>query len=261
MNRSGQNFVIDAVMFILMMGLAGIGFLLEYVLVPGREVPVKYGINADLFLFGLERDQWADIHLVIAFVLLGLLVLHIVLHWKGIGVMYRNLISSPGWRKFLTPAFVAVSLVLCLFFLVVQPEFREFTRGTGRGRLSSAAIANEPAVAPIAQQNEAEEIKGYIVEPEPANIVSEPVETTEQSTASLQPATIEGERKQLELVRGMYSLGEVAEAYGVPASYIKDKLGLPKKVSSLDKLGKLRRIYGFTMSDIERIITDHNKDN
>ena len=159
MNRSGQNFIIDAVMFLLMMGLAGIGFLLEYVLVPGRQVPLKYGFNAELYWLGLERDQWANIHLVIAFVLLALLVLHIVLHWRGIGAMYRNLFSRPAWRKILTPVFVVASLVLCLFFLVSQPEFREFTRGSGRGRLAGDLITKISSDAPVANEIEAAKVE------------------------------------------------------------------------------------------------------
>ena len=78
------------------------------------------------------------------------------------------------------------------------------------------------------------------------------------TTENQQPA-IKGEHKQLELVKGMYTLGEVAATYKVPTRYLLEKLGLPETISSVEKLGRLRRKYGFTMSDIERIIAEYKK--
>jgi len=36
-NKSKLNFVIDAVMFLVLMAMAGLGFLMNYVLIPGKE--------------------------------------------------------------------------------------------------------------------------------------------------------------------------------------------------------------------------------
>lgn len=252
MNRSGQNFIIDVVMFVLMMGLAGIGFLLEYVLVPGREVAGKYGVNAELYLFGLEREQWADIHLVMAYVLLALLVLHIALHWRPVCAMYRNLVPRPAWRKAVIPVFVAVNLVLCFFFLFIQPDFREFTRGSGRGRLAELATAKQIPAGSDMQENI---VEAAIQRPETEAALNAAQEI--HATVAGQRPDIKGENKRLEMVKGMYTLGEVAATYNVPAKYLKDKLGLPTSISSLEKLGRLRRRYGFAMSDVERIIAEY----
>ena len=92
-DKSKVSFVIDALMFLCMMAIAGIGFLMKFVLIPGKERWVKYGRNVDLYLLGMDRHEWGTIHLVIGFILLGLLVLHIILHWKMILAMYHRFIG------------------------------------------------------------------------------------------------------------------------------------------------------------------------
>ncbi|HDZ42200.1 MAG TPA: DUF4405 domain-containing protein [Bacteroidetes bacterium] len=57
-------------------------------------------------------------------------------------------------------------------------------------------------------------------------------------------------------VLGSMSLINVSVKYDVPVSHILDKLDLPSTVSGNEQLGRLRRLYGFKMSDIEMII--HN---
>ena len=43
MNKAKLNFAIDALMFLCMTAIAGLGFLMKYVLLPGRESTIKYG--------------------------------------------------------------------------------------------------------------------------------------------------------------------------------------------------------------------------
>jgi len=133
-NKSNVNFVIDALMSLCMMAMAGIGLLIKYVLLPGSEAQVKYGTKVNLYLFGLDRHEWGTIHLIIGFVLGGLLVLHIVLQWTQILNVYRKLISGQTPRRIIAVVFIIISLVLVVFPLVVKPEVQEFERGGGGGR-------------------------------------------------------------------------------------------------------------------------------
>ena len=55
MKKSKINFIIDFLMFIFMFAIAGIGFLIKYFLIPGKERWIKYGSNVDLFLFEMDR--------------------------------------------------------------------------------------------------------------------------------------------------------------------------------------------------------------
>ena len=99
------NFTISALMFLVMMAMAGLGFLMKYVLIPGKDRWVKYGRNVDLTLFGLDRHQWGSIHLYLGLTLLGLLALHIILHWHQIVGLFHRLIT-PRRRKLVLLVFV-----------------------------------------------------------------------------------------------------------------------------------------------------------
>ena len=136
-SKKNVKLVIDALMFLCMAALAGIGFLMKYVLLPGREAQVQYGTKVHLSLLGLERHEWGTVHLVIALVLVGLLLLHIVLNWNQVVNMYRRLIGGQALRKVVAGVFVTISLVLLVLPFMVEPEIQEFQpegRGNGDGR-------------------------------------------------------------------------------------------------------------------------------
>lgn len=214
-DRSKVNFVIAALMFLCMMAMAGIGFLMKFVLIPGKERWVKYGRNVDLSLLGMDRHEWGTIHLIIGFILLGLLVLHIVLHWKVILNMYQRLVGSRRARRIIASIFIIASVMLVIFPFIVNPEVQELGRGEGRAE------------------------QGYVEETE------ETIEHPENESS------IE--------VRGYMTLIEVAEKYNVPIEYLKKHLDIPKSTSNEEKLSWLRKRYGFTMSDVERIIDEYPK--
>jgi hypothetical protein len=52
------NLVIDAIMFIDLMAVAGLGFLMKYVLLPGYKINEVYGSGVELSFLGLDRHQW-----------------------------------------------------------------------------------------------------------------------------------------------------------------------------------------------------------
>jgi hypothetical protein len=60
------NLVIDAIMFIDLMAVAGLGFLMKYVLLPGYKINEVYGSGVELSFLGLDRHQWGPIHLILA---------------------------------------------------------------------------------------------------------------------------------------------------------------------------------------------------
>ena len=119
-NKTTINFVIDASMFVCIMAMAGIGFLMKFVLMTGRERWVKYGRNVYLSFLGMDRHDWATIHLVIGFVLLVLLVLHTIFHWKMIMSMYCKLIDDQRTRRIVASVFLIVSAVLILFSFIMN---------------------------------------------------------------------------------------------------------------------------------------------
>ncbi len=126
------NLVIDALMFFYMMAIAGIGFLMKYVLIPGKETGAKYGRKVELFLLGMDRHEWGTIHLITGFTLLGFLTLHIILHWKMILNIYHRLIRSRRARRIIASVFIIVCVILVILPFAVNPEVKELSQGTGR---------------------------------------------------------------------------------------------------------------------------------
>ena len=133
MSRPKANFIIDAAMLLCGSALSGIGFLMKFVLIPGKERFAVYGRNVDLFFLGLDRHEWGTVHLLIAFILFALLVTHILLHLRFIANMTSGIIAGQRIRKIAAALFVLLSLLCALFAFVVQPEVREGGGGEGRG--------------------------------------------------------------------------------------------------------------------------------
>jgi hypothetical protein len=125
MNRSKLNLIIDGLMFLAMAAIAGLGLLIKYVMPPGPDKIIKYGRNVTLLFLGMDRHGWGRIHLAIGFVFLGLLALHIILHWRMTVNMYRKLITGKAGRAVAAAVFVLISLFLLSFSLLVTPVVEE----------------------------------------------------------------------------------------------------------------------------------------
>ncbi len=128
--KSKFNFVIDALMFLVIMAMAGLGFLMKYVLVPGRERWVKYGRNVNLTLFGWDRHDWGDIHLDLGLIFLGLLTLHVILHWRQIVGLFQGIVP-PERRPLVLLVFVLLAISLIYFPFLLSPEVGAVGRGLG----------------------------------------------------------------------------------------------------------------------------------
>jgi hypothetical protein len=196
------NFVIDILMFMCLTAIAGLGFLMKYILIPGEERWAVYGRNVDLLFLGMNRHQWGDIHLYLGFTLLALLTLHIILHWNLIPGLYARLIPDEQVRTIGVWALVIVCLAFLFFSFAITPQVQEIKPGEGR------------------------------------------VHYLEESGLE---------------VRGSMTLQEVSRQYNVPTGVLKEKLNLPASVPDNERLGRLRRAYGFKMSEIERIILEYQK--
>ena len=58
--------------------------------------------------------------------------------------------------------------------------------------------------------------------------------------------------KDLDAIQGTMTLRDAEKRTGVPVSVLKRKLGLPPDASPDERLGRLRRQYGFEMQDVRR---------
>jgi len=129
-DKSKLNFITDSLMFLVLMAMAGLGFLMKYVLVPGRERWVKYGRNVNLTLFGWNRHDWGDIHLDLGLIFLGLLVVHIILHWRQIVGLFNSFVPAER-RALVLLVFVLLAVFLIYFPFLLSPEIGALGRGMG----------------------------------------------------------------------------------------------------------------------------------
>ena len=83
-----------------------------------------------------------------------------------------------------------------------------------------------------------------------------PVEISSTHSDSLIPSSHPFENIE---VRGSMTLLELEQSTGVPADHIIEKLNLPISLSKDKKLGQLRRIYGFELAAVRKIIADYKK--
>ncbi|HHS12678.1 MAG TPA: DUF4405 domain-containing protein, partial [bacterium] len=230
------NFIIDVLMFLVIMAAGGIGLLMKYVLVPGSERFARYGADVDLFLWGWDRHQWGALHLALGYVLLGLLILHIVFHWGQIKRMYRNLIRGRSLRILLTVLFSAAGLILFLFAFVVKIEKIPVRAGEGGHRLMH--LRHETEISRMKQDAPDRAEPGYHAGQE-------------------EDAVHHSHEERTPLILGSMTLREVEQRYGVPADSIKKQLGIPLSISNAENLGRLKKRYGFHMSDVERYIEQY----
>lgn len=124
MKKSTLNFVIDIIMLLCFSATAGIGFLLKYALIPWQDRWEVYGRKVGLSFWGMDRHQWKEIHLIFGFMLLALLFLHIVLHWKLITCIYHRITKGKRIRAILIISTIVFSLFLMLapFWIIPKVE-------------------------------------------------------------------------------------------------------------------------------------------
>ncbi|MEJ2671034.1 MAG: DUF4405 domain-containing protein [Deltaproteobacteria bacterium] len=146
MDKSKLNFIIDASMFLILMAMAGLGFLMKYTLPPGRVLMATSGSNPYLTWLGWDRHDWGDIHLYLAFILLSLLAIHLFLHWQQILGLFRRLIPDSRQRYRIAIIFLIISLLLIYFPFFITPDMQPRGRGGG-GRHRSQLNASETWVA------------------------------------------------------------------------------------------------------------------
>lgn len=132
MRKSIINFSINALMTLCMSAIIGIGFLIKYRLVSGQERWEVYGRNVELYFFGMDRHQWGMLHLILGFVLLGLLIIHIIFHWKVVTTVFERIIKEPLVKKVVVLVFVILCTLMLVFPFFITPEIDPIKRGSGR---------------------------------------------------------------------------------------------------------------------------------
>jgi hypothetical protein len=152
MKRSALNYLIDAAAFVAFLFLLSTGLLLRYQLPPGsgglegRGSGRGTGDRAVTQLWSWSRHDWGELHFWIAVVLIAVLALHLLLHWKWIVCMTRGTRSEASGLRFgLGLASLVALLILTIVPLVVptsettRDELREQTLSDGESDVHISA--------------------------------------------------------------------------------------------------------------------------
>jgi len=272
------NFILDALLFLVMAAIGGIGLLMRFKLVSGEERWEIYGSNPELYMFGLDRHQWGDLHLYLGYAFFVLLFFHIILHWRQIKGIFRKMVPARVGQVAVVFSFVIVSLFLLSFAFVGPVVVDPLHQGAGRGRLESfrdvQGVAQEVAgtalqagrglerVPGAAPASSADGDIGGVEEPEaekPGEDIA-PAVPLRRNQEAFREEHDDHEERNLEIF-GTSTISEVASRYGVPAEAIKQAFGISPDVPDNERLGRLRRRYGFNMSDVERFVLDYRHSN
>ena len=224
-------------MFICMAAIVGIGFLIKYTLISGQERRIVYNDNVELYLFGMDRHEWGAIHLILGYVLIGLLVLHIIFHWKIVVTIYNRLIKRKLVKQLTTILFVSISALLIIVPFFIKPEIIKIEHDKGRHGLIDNIHNNK-------------EINKNI--PDDKN---EPSDSEDVSKGKQQYSNFPVE------VNGSMTLDEVSKKYKVPTEYIKTKMKIPTYISDYDRIGQLKKKFDLKMKDLEVIINEYKEKN
>jgi glucan phosphoethanolaminetransferase (alkaline phosphatase superfamily) len=220
-NRSKINFIIDVLLFVTLLAIAGIGLLIKYVLLPGFVRDNIYGKDVDLYFMGLNRHEWGDIHLIISGFLILLLILHVFYHWKMVVVMFKKTIPKKSIQIISVAGLLIIIFVFGISWIFLEPEVN-----AKQDRQISGTIE-------IMHENE--------------RIVPENVASQEKRHRRKKHDKLEIE------VYGYSTLNEIAERYEISVEELASFIDVPVDYADV-RIGRLRKKYGFKMHDLRAYI-------
>jgi len=235
MKKAKLNFIINAIMFLCMSAIVGIGFLIKYNLISGQERWMIYGRPVELYWLGLDRHQWGYIHLLLAFALLFFLAVHLVLHSTLIKSVYKKIIALKAIRKTFVMAFASISILLIFSPFVIKADVYE----KNDHEKHEAFKTNQHQFNSSKQNSNHRE-----------NLFLDKAERMSE-------AKVDHHDKQTIDIKGYMTLEMISEKYNVPCRLIKQKLGISGKDIDQEKLGRLKKKYDFKVSKIKEIIAEY----
>lgn len=234
-NKTKINLVIDTAMLLVLMAIAGLGFLIKYVLIPGYKRIAVYPGDVELYFMGLTRHEWGKIHLLLGFAFLLLLLIHIILHWDMIGCIFRQMISGKAMRRFIAVFLGILCFILLFIPLVMKPEVVSLQRKHIHSKTASRLPVNNHGNITGSDQVEKKEI------------------IFKKDNHDRQPGSSH-EHPYSEIdVYGYMTLCEAAAKYEVDATELSIALNIPPGLSDM-RIGRLRRQYGFRNNEIKDAI-------
>jgi hypothetical protein len=231
-NKAKINLIIDAILMVLLMAMAGFGLLIKYVLVPGFKRNVLYGSDVELYFLGLDRHKWGSVHLWVSLVFIALIVLHIVLHWKQIVCLFKQMVKNHSARIIITVALVFLMFILGIAPLLVKPEIKPFVNAHQHQNFSKI------------EQHQFVKTDSLLLLP--------------NKKITVDKTTIRHQKDEHESLAdwahtGAMTLNELAEKYKVSGADLAHALNIPDNMRT-ERIGRLKRMYGFDNDELKNEI-------
>lgn len=233
MRRNMLNFVIDALTLLVMLAMVGTGFVIRYLLPPGSG---GHGGGPKLELWSLGRHDWGDVHFWLAVGLIGLLFLHVVLHWSWVCGMVRRCVRSgakptdepsSGTQNLWGLGFLAAIVLLVGGFIWLGQVSIVTTPGDGEAAWDHDRDGRRATSAPTADEHSHDG---------------------------------DGREHGGQRFRGSMTLQEAAEEAGLSVGRVRNILSLPNDTPTEEHLGRLARQRGFDMHTVRTLLEQHSEE-
>ncbi len=264
MKRNTLNYIVDAITLLVMWGLLATGLLIKYVLPPGS--------GHWLALNGWNRHDWGEVHFWLAVSACVLMFVHVLLHWQWVCATTRRFFvsteaeghsSSKGARAAWGTGFVVVLTALTAgLLLAANAGVTEIEGGEDdhdRGRGSGAGRGKQVLRRDAADLTDTGGIRETPAGRRGASGRRQRKDESPRSHA-------EGEeceehhgqgsgsgRGRGNVIRGSSTLEYVASLKGITVPELRKRLGLPENVPAHERIGRLAREFGFSVSDVRAI--------
>lgn len=248
MTKCKTNLIIDAFLLIVTAMLAGGGFLVYYVLLPGQDAKALYGHGVELQFMNLTRHQWADVHLILAFVFIALLLLHVAFHWTMIVKLTQKYCTRKGGTITLT-TLLAVSTIIIILPFFISPTIS--TSNHHRNYRNSAINANE------------HHYQNHIEQKQPNDKLNKDTPKTAQkdfekkqvrSTANHTHQAKHNDAWEDE-VRGTHTLAQACKIANIPVNVLCKKLGISEH-SKNERMGHIKKTLNMELNEIKDIMAE-----
>lgn len=239
--------------------LAGGGFLVYYVLLPGQEAKTMYGHGNELQFLNLTRHQWADIHLILAFVFISLLLLHIILHWKMIVTLTQKYCTKNGGKIVLAVLLILSILIIVLPFFVApqvvqNPKMRNFRSSNINETSMHIPIADEQKIASTKNIDLERTQKKALQKKE---LQKKQYQTNEKSNHSNieRPHRKNHNEAWKDKIKGNHTLAEACEIAGISVNQLCKRLQIPENQKN-ERLGHLKKKLRMELNEIKDIMSE-----
>jgi hypothetical protein len=232
MKKTTTRFWVDAVMFVSLFGLLITGLIMAFFADSGPLVP-----EASKYFLKLHRHQWGGIHSCFAIAFTVMLLIHLILEWKWIMGKTRNLLKN-SWM--LIPILLVALMLIFISWALAPKDFVQKRKSDFQWQRMGAEETMEGLKKSVPKSG-TDSKEGSRREP------CDDIEMTHESPEVA--------------ITGQDSFQSIERRTGIHSGAIIKKAGLPADISIIERLGRLKRIYNFTIQDIRDAIRMLQQDN